>query len=66
MNKLPICTPICFYCEKNRAVKEKYNKPCCDTCNTEFWSSKRPNENMSDEDKAKRHKALLKMFNEFF
>lgn len=66
MNELPTCTPICFYCEKNRAIKEKYNEPCCNSCDTEFWSSNRPNDYMSNKEKANRHKVILRTFNDIY
>ncbi|RKJ49621.1 hypothetical protein D7X33_32935 [Butyricicoccus sp. 1XD8-22] len=53
---------LCFYCETKQAVKHKYEKPCCDSCDIEFWSSKPLKEGTPMEIKAKRHKILIEEF----
>lgn len=61
---------MCYFCENTMAITLKYDKPSCFNCaEVSFVSSTfdpQKDSILSDEDKAKRHKVLIKTFRNLY
>lgn len=59
---------VCFYCETKNAIKNKFNRPCCNDCDMDLFASMdfkdrlKLERELNDDDLAKRHKVFIKTF----